>query len=108
MKDFEKMRKYLQRDFELMMVLYIIFSIPSLLLGRINEFIALYIGIRIVVIILFGFGINFAKKGKMSAGIFGIIVSILMILSKGIITLLLGIFMLIHSIIYLCNYNKLK
>lgn len=104
MKDFEKMRKYLQRDFELMMVLYIIFSIPGLLLG-VN---ALYIGIRLVVIILLGFGISFAKKGEKNAGVFGIIVSILMILSNSLVTLLFGAFMLIHSIIYLSNYNKLK
>lgn len=104
MKDFEKMRKYLQRDFELMIVLYIIFSIPILLEG-IN---ALVIGIRLAVIILLGFGISFAKKGEKAAGIFGIIVSVLMMLSNSLITLLLGAFMLIHSIIYLTNYNKLK
>lgn len=104
MKDFEKMRKYLQRDFELMIVLYIIFSIPELLVG----ITAMYIGIRLAVIILLGFGINFAIKGEKTAGIFGIIVSILMMLSNSIVTLLLGTFMLIHSIIYLTNYSKLK
>lgn len=105
MKDFEKMRKYLQRDFELMIVLYIIFSIPGLLLGGVN---ALWYGIRLAVIILLGFGISFAKKGEKTAGIFGIIVSVLMMLSNSLLTLLLGAFMLIHSIIYLSNYNKLK
>lgn len=104
MKNFEKMRKYLQRDFELMMVLYIIFSIPALLAG-VN---ALFIGIRLAVIILLGFGISFAKKGEKTAGVFGIIVSVLMILSDSLVTLLFGAFMLIHSIIYLSNYNKLK
>ena len=104
MKNFEKMRKYLQRDFELMMVLYIIFSIPGLLVG-VN---ALYIGIRLAVIILLGFGISFAKKGEKTAGVFGIIVSVLMILSDSLVTLLFGAFMLNHSIIYLSNYNKLK
>ena len=101
MKDFEKMRKYLQRDFELMIVLYIIFSIPELLVG----ITAVYIGIRLAVIILLGFGINFAIKGEKTAGIFGIIVSILMMLSNSI---LLGGFMLIQSIIFLTNYIKLK
>ena len=60
MKDFEKMRKYLQRDFELMIVLYIIFSIPELLVGITD----VYIGIRLAVFILLGFGINFAIKGE--------------------------------------------
>ncbi len=107
MKDFEKMKKYLQRDFELMIVLYIIFLILGLLVAKFNVNI-LYLGIRLAVIVLLGFGISFAKKGEKTAGVFGIIVSILMILSNSIITLLLGIFMLIHSIIYLSNYNKLK
>lgn len=104
MKDFEKMRKYLQRDFELMFILYIIFSIPGFLMG-VN---ALFIGIRLAVVILLGFGISFAKKGEKNAGVFGIIVSILMILSNSLLTLLFGAFMLIHSIIYLTNYDKLK
>ena len=51
-------------------------------------------------------GISYAKKGEKTAGIFGVIVSVLMILSGSFVTLLLGVFMFIHSIIYLNNYNK--
>ena len=83
MKDFEKMRKYLQRDFELMIVLYIIFSIPELLVG----ITAVYIGIRLAVIILLGFGINFAIKGEKTAGIFGIIVLLIPLTSSVMSTL---------------------
>lgn len=105
MKDFEKMKKYLQRDFELMMALYIIFSILALLDSGVTVF---FLGVRLIIIILFGFGIYFAKNGKIYAGIFGIIISILMMLSNSIISLLLGAFMLIHSIIFLIKYDKLK
>ncbi len=104
MKKDEKSKKMgilLLRDFELLMVLYIIFSIPFLL----DNYSVLAIGIRLLVIILLGFGINFAKKGEKVAGVFGIIVSVLMMLSNSLITLLLGAFMLIHSIVFLANYK---
>lgn len=104
MKDSKKMKLYLLRDFELMFILYIIFSIPNLLTGVD----ALFICIRLAVIILLGFGISFAKKGEKGASIFGIIVSVLMMISGSLVTLLFGAFMLAHSIIYLINYDKIK
>lgn len=104
MKDKEKMRKYLQRDFELIFILNCILLIPELLI-YFNVGFLLYV---IVDLVLLGFGIYFAKKGEKTAGIFGIIVGILMILGGALITGLLGIFMTIHSIIYLVNYDKIK
>ena len=68
MKDFEKMRKYLQRDFELMFILYIIFTILALLDGV--TLTSLQIGVRLLIIILFGFGIYSAKKGLKWASFF--------------------------------------
>ena len=98
MKNKEKMRMYLQRDFELIFVLNCILLITELFLFFSVGYLAN--------LTLLGLGIYFAKKGEKAAGIFGIIVGILMILGGALITGILGIFMTIHSIIYLVNYNK--
>ena len=102
MKNKEKMRMYLQRDFELIFVLNCILLITELFLF----FSVGYLLYVLANLTLLGLGIYFAKKGEKAAGIFGIIVGILMILGGALITGILGIFMTIHSIIYLVNYNK--
>ena len=104
MKDFEKMRKYLQRDFELIFVLDLIFSIPEMIIFPS----AISIVIGILNFVLLGFGIYYSKKGKMVAGILGIVTGILMILGSSFVTGLLGIFLIIHSVVYLVDYDKSK
>lgn len=104
MKKKEKYAKYLQRDFELILVLHII----GIILEYISDITLIDLVIRIVDIIFLAFGISYAKKGEKTASIFGIIVSILMILSDSIVSILLGVFMLIHSIVYLTNYDKVQ
>lgn len=97
MKDFEKMRKYLERDFEISLVLYVLLTIPYFFL----VFIYMYaILLRVVIVVFFVIGIDLALKGKPQAAIVGILISILMILTFSLVSFL-GIFMLIHSILYL-------
>ena len=104
MKDFEKMRKYLERDFEFLFVLYVLLTIPYFFLGFVGLYVIL---LRTVIVIFFAIGISLAIKGKPQAAIVGILTSILMILTFSL-TSLLGIFMLIHSILYLYYDAKNK
>ena len=103
MKDKEKMRKYLQRDFELMLVLDLVILIAGIVLSSYDTK-QLIVGL--VDVALLGLGVYLAKKGGVAAGVIGLIVGILMILSGALITAILGIFMAIHSVIYLINLNK--
>lgn len=47
-----------------------------------------------------------AHKGKLAAGIIGIIVSVLYIISNNLLNLILGIILLVDSILYIVNFKR--
>lgn len=106
MKDFEKMWKYLVSDFIFMLVINAYLAIDAFVEICLLGSGALSFIVSILSVLLLIAGILCAKKGKVAGGVIGIVVGVLMILSLGIINIVLGIFMTIHSIVYLVNYNK--
>ena len=106
MKDFEKMQKYLVSDFIFMLVINSYLFIDSLLeIGLLGSGRFSFVSASLSVILLI-IGIIVTKKGDISGGIIGIIIGLLMFLSGSIVYLVLGIFVIIHSSVYLTNYNK--
>lgn len=108
MKDLEKMEKYLISDFTVMLIINIYFVINYFLeivwlgTGKLSLIDA------ILSVLLLIAGIICAKKKKIACGIIGIVVGVCMIISGALLNIILGIFITIHSIIYLVNYNKRK
>lgn len=95
MNEFEKAKKNLKNDMIFLFILGLIGCGYSMYIGE------LYIFSIILTVFLF-IGFILSKNGSRAAGILGIIVGILMIMSGSIIDILLGIFVTIHSI----KYNK--
>ena len=99
MTDFEKAQKNLKNDMFILFILELIIHIFSLITDIFNFW-------TIVLSLVFAMGYIFAIKGKKIAGIIGIVVGILMMLTilfGDIIDFVLGLFVLIHSV----KYNKL-
>lgn len=108
MRDFEKVKKNLVSDFTFMLIINSYLFIDSLLeIGLLGSGKYTFISALLSVILLI-VGIIFTKKGTSIAGVIGIIIGLLMILSGSIIYLLLGIFVIIHSSVYLTNCNNKK
>ena len=106
MKDFEKMKKYLVSDFIVMLIINAYFVIDSILeLSLLGSGVVSVISSILSVLLLIA-GIICVKKSTIAGGIIGIIVGILMIFSGAIINVALGIFITIHSIIYLVKLKK--
>ena len=95
-----KIVKNLKNDFLVLAILSLIVSIGIFILYK--EDIMIRFGIQIGYTLLLFWGYTMAKQEKKSAGILGIIIGILMILTvfSSIIDALLGLFLLIHSIKY--------
>ena len=101
MTEFEKAQKNLKNDMLVLFILDLIIFFFTLI-NKVNFFSLVY------AVILF-IGYNKAKKGNKNAGIIGIIIGILMmltILSADILDFLLGLFILIHSIKYIEIIDK--
>ena len=101
MTEFEKAQKNLKNDMLVLFILDLIIFFFSLI-NKVNFFSLVY------AVILF-IGYNEAKKGNKNAGIIGIILGILMmltILSADILDFLLGLFVLIHSVKYIEIIDK--
>ena len=92
----------LKNDFLALAILSLILSIGIFILYKGDNNIMIRLGIQISYSLLLFWGYTMAKQGKESAGILGIIIAILMILTifNSIIDALLGLFLLIHSIKY--------
>lgn len=101
MTEFEKAQKNLKNDMLVLLILDLIIFFFSLI-NKVNFFSLVY------AVILF-IGYNEAKKGNKNAGIIGIIIGILMmltILSADILDFLLGLFVLMHSVKYIEIIDK--
>ena len=101
MTEFEKAQKNLKNDMLVLFILDLIIFFFSLI-NKANFFSLVY------AVILF-IGYNEAKKGNKNAGIIGIIIGILMmltILSADILDFLLGLFVLMHSVKYIEIIDK--
>lgn len=92
----DKIARQLASDFLVLGVFVVIILILSILSGKFNFFNIVHLGIIVA-------GHSAAKELKPSAGVFGIIMGILLIISFSLIDLLLGIFIIIRSI----KYNSL-
>lgn len=105
-KDFEKMQKYLVSDFIFMLIINSYLLIDSLfeigLLGT-GKFAVVSALLSVILLIV---SIVLTKKGNISGGVLGIIIGVLMILTNSVLYLVLGIFVIIHSSVYLTNYSK--
>ena len=99
-----KIAKNLKNDFLVLAILSLIASIGVFFLSKDNSNIMIRAGIQIGYTLLLFWGYAMAKQEKKSAGILGIVVGILMILTffSSIIDAILGLFLLIHSV----RYNK--
>ena len=97
-----KIVKNLKNDFQVLAILSLIVSIGIFILYKEDSNIMIRFGIQIGYTLLLFWGYTMAKQEKKSAGILGIIIGILMILTvfSSIIDALLGLFLLIHSIKY--------
>ena len=97
-----KIVKNLKNDFLVLAILSLIVSIGIFILYKEDSNIMIRFGIQIGYTLLLFWGYTMAKQEKKSAGILGIIIGILMILTvfSSIIDALLGLFLLIHSIKY--------
>ena len=97
-----KMVKNLKNDFLVLAILSLIVSSGIFILYKEDSNIMIRFGIQIGYTLLLFWGYTIAKQEKKSAGILGIIIGILMILTvfSSIIDALLGLFLLIHSIKY--------
>lgn len=98
MSEFEKAQKNLKNDMFVLFILEVFLFGLSLLVGETSIF-------AIGFAVLLSVGYNLARKGSQSAGIIGIIVGVLMmitIVTGDIIDFLLGLFVLMHSL----KYNK--
>ena len=97
-----KMVKNLMNDFLVLAILSLIVSIGIFILYKEDSNIMIRFGIQIGYTLLLFWGYTIAKQEKKSAGILGIIIGILMILTvfSSIIDALLGLFLLIHYIKY--------
>ena len=62
----------------------------------------------ILSVLLFVAGIICAKKGNVAGGVIGIVAGVFMILGGALLNVILGIFITIHSIVYLVNRSKNK
>ncbi len=101
MTEFEKAQKNLKNDMLVLLILHLIIFFFTLI-NKADFFSLVY------AVILF-IGYNEAKKGNKNAGIIGIILGILMmltILSADILDFLLGLFVLIHSVKYIEIIDK--
>ncbi len=102
MTEFEVAKKKLKEDMLLLAILELIFLFLTLASNKFNFFCIIY------AVVLF-LGYTYAKKGKRAAGIIGVIIGVLMmisIISSDIIDFLLGLFVLLHSLKYLKLMNK--
>lgn len=97
----EKMRNYLQRDFEFLFVIALIDGLANSFYSEAKYVIVLYVDVLLLIL-----GIYQAKKGGIAAGIIGLIVGVIMTLSGGLIMTILGIFMFLHSVVYLIHLSK--
>lgn len=95
----ERMAWYLQRDFEFMIILSAIF----LVVGDVDSVKTLIK--TIVFIVLLVIAIICSKKQSIAAPIIGITVGLLMIITgvigSAVVSILLGIFLTAHSIVFL-------
>lgn len=89
----DKVARQLASDFLVLGVFVVIILILSLLSGSFNFF-------NIIHLVIIVAGHSAAKELKPSAGVFGIIMGICLIISFNLIDSLLGIFILIRSIRY--------
>lgn len=92
----DKIARELASDFWGLGVFVVIIIILAIFSGSFNFLYIVYLGIIVA-------GHSAAKELKPSAGVFGIIMGILLIISFNLIDLILGIFILIRSI----KYNSL-
>lgn len=98
----KKEAKTLKNDAIFMMVILVILGIIVIISNNVSLKYIISIAYNIIFPIIIYIG---AKDQKKYAGIFGIIYSCLLILSLSVIDMLLGIFMLIHSIKYIKSCN---
>lgn len=97
--EFKKAQKNLKGDMIGLFILELIILVLSIIIKEFNFF-------TIIIAALLFLGYIFAKMGTKTAGIIGIFIGIMMmltILAGDIIDCLLGVYVLIHSL----KYNKL-
>ncbi len=102
MNEFKKSKKNLKNDMLVLFIFEIIILVASIIVKEYNSF-------TIIFSLLFFIGFLKAKDGKKIAGTIGIITGILMMLTiftLDLIDVLLGLFVLLHSIKYNKSYIK--
>lgn len=110
-KKLEKRRKGVETIFDMMFMMFIIMVIIEWILGEIDFsttrgiILAIYLtGATVLTFI----AARLAHHGKISAGVIGIIVGCIAILSRGILDIIAGVLLLIDSVLFIINYENAK
>lgn len=114
--EFEKRRKGVEKLFDIIFWIQLIGLILAVVLkvlyltGKTEVDLYSYqvLAINVALLIFIFIATRLAKKGHIAAGIIGIIVGVVEIISGGIVGFIIGMLLLIDSIMFLTNYKKAK